>query len=78
MTNLPTICRFDGVKLPTANLPIESSRAKEFRGELVPQDPRDEPASVLLERIRTAREASAAIKKPGKKRTSRGNAPTTA
>jgi type I restriction enzyme S subunit len=30
--------------------------AKAFRGELVPQDPSDEPASVLLERIRVQRE----------------------
>jgi len=30
--------------------------AKAFRGELVPQDPNDEPASVLLARIRAARE----------------------
>lgn len=32
--------------------------AKAFRGELVPQDPSDEPASVLLERIRTQRATS--------------------
>ena len=43
----------------------QSILAKAFRGELVPQDPRDEPASELLARIRTTRETDAA--KPTKK-----------
>jgi type I restriction enzyme S subunit len=33
----------------------EAILAKAFRGELVPQDPNDEPASVLLERIAAIR-----------------------
>jgi type I restriction enzyme S subunit len=36
--------------------------AKALRGELVPQDPIDEPANVLLERIRTARETASVTK----------------
>jgi type I restriction enzyme S subunit len=40
----------------------QSILAKAFRGELVPQDPSDEPASVLLESIREARNISAHIK----------------
>lgn len=40
----------------------QATLAKAFRGELVPQDPNDEPASALLERIRTEREATPAKK----------------
>jgi type I restriction enzyme S subunit len=42
--------------------------ARAFRGELVPQDPSDEPANVLLERI--AAERAAAPKPRGRRRES--------
>ena len=41
----------------------QSILAKAFRGELVPQDPNDEPASVLLERIKTQRAAAPKAKR---------------
>lgn len=52
----------------------QSILAKAFRGELVPQDPRDEPASELLARIRTAREDAAANSRSRKKKKSKAKA----
>jgi len=45
----------------------QATLAKAFRGQLVPQDPNDEPASVLLERIRAQR----ASQPPARKRKSK-------
>jgi len=41
----------------------QSILAKAFRGELVPQDPNDEPASVLLKRIKAQRAAAPKTKR---------------
>lgn len=45
----------------------QSILARAFRGELVPQDPSDEPASALLDRIRAEREAAEAEASAAKK-----------
>jgi type I restriction enzyme, S subunit len=47
--------------------------AKAFRGELVPQDPADEPATVLLERIRAERTPTPNNTLRGRRRPSQGN-----
>ncbi len=41
----------------------QSILAKAFRGELVPQDPNDEPASSLLERIRSQKKSVAPVRR---------------
>ncbi|CAG1002470.1 Type-1 restriction enzyme EcoKI specificity protein [Myxococcaceae bacterium] len=51
-----------GALLLRASRLRQSLLAHAFSGKLVPQDPTDEPASVLLERIRKEREAAAAEK----------------
>ncbi len=80
----PTVHLLDAVFARADRLEAEAARARAlidrlesailaraFRGELVPQDPNDEPASVLLDRIRAQRATA-----PRPKR--RGRAATTA
>ena len=55
----------------------QSILKRAFAGELVPQDPDDEPASVLLERIRAQREAERAAASASRKRPARRRAKAT-
>ena len=66
--NLPLEARYRIAKAHVDKL-TQSILAKAFRGELVPQDPNDEPASVLLDRIRQERNGAPITKaKPTRKK----------
>lgn len=65
------ICDFESVierSLSQAAAQRQNILRAAFAGELVPQDPNDEPASVLLERIRAERAAQAKPKSRGRKK----------
>jgi len=65
--------RYEKAKVHVDKL-TQSILAKAFRGELVPQDPNDPPASDLLERIKATREKAESNKKNRKKSSkTRGN-----
>lgn len=46
----------------------QSIPSKAFRGELVPQDPNDEPAAKLLERIKIGHDGTSKSRKSSHKR----------
>ncbi len=56
------------ISLEKVNAMDQSILAKAFRGELVPQDPNDEPASQLLKRIKQEKASLESGKKNGARR----------
>jgi hypothetical protein len=61
------------VSLGRTDILRQSILRKAFSGQLVAQDPDDEPASVLLERIRMEKEARSETNTHKSKRRPRGN-----
>jgi type I restriction enzyme S subunit len=62
------------IALQQADALRQSILKKAFSGQLVPQDPNDEPASVLLERFQAEKAAQAAQTKPNKTQKRKSNA----
>ena len=60
-----------GIQLARSEALRQSILKKAFSGQLVAQDPRDEPASVLLDRIRAEREKTVKNNHPKKQRRER-------
>lgn len=67
LSNLDQLEKTIADSLQQAEALRQSILKKAFSGQLVPQDPDDEPASVLLERIRTERAAQETTAKHGRK-----------
>jgi len=57
-----------GVEIQSDTRLRQAILKRAFEGRLVPQDPNDEPASVLLERIKKERQAQQPSRKPARKR----------
>lgn len=55
-----------------ASMLVPATLAKAFRGELVPQDPNDEPAAALLARIAATRQNHAAAPRAGRLKGAKG------
>ena len=74
LSELGSIQELKSVATSSLDLLDQSILSKAFKGELVSQDPNDEPASELLARIHAAREKEAAEKKATRKKKSKKKA----